>query len=138
MPTFCVMEIPFALIQFGASLLAIFALAGLAYWLKLGGKPKLASDVDVARAASEVEAGFVPIRIAIARGGAAALVRNEEGRIMVIKLHGNRFAGRVLTSAAQVREVVDAIEVDTGETQFGTVRLSVEKPGYWADAINRL
>lgn len=138
MPTFCVMEIPFALIQFGVSLLAIFALAGLAFWLKLGGKPKLASEVDVARAASEVEAGFVPIRIAIARGGAAALVRNEEGRIMVIKLHGNRFAGRILTPSARVREVVDAIEVDTGETQFGTVRLSVEKPGYWADAINRL
>ena len=57
------MEIPFALIQFGVSLLAIFALAGLAYWLKLGGKPKLASDVDAAPAASEVEAGFVPIRI---------------------------------------------------------------------------
>jgi hypothetical protein len=34
--------------------------------------------------------------------------------------------------------VVDAIEVDPREGQFGTVLLSVDKPGYWADAINRL
>ena len=132
------MKIPFALIQFGASLLAIFALAGLAYGLKLGGKPKLGSEDDVARAANEVEAGFVPVLIAISRAGDSALARDDAGRIMLIKRHGNQFAGRVLTSAAQVREVVDAIEIDPRETQFGTVRLSVEKPGYWADAINRL
>ncbi|MEP2735048.1 MAG: hypothetical protein ABJP34_02025 [Erythrobacter sp.] len=132
------MEIPFALIQFGVSLLAIFALAGLAYWLKLGGKPSLSSEDDVARAAGEVEAGFVPVHTAISRKGDAALAKDANGRIMLIKRHGNQFAGRVLISSARVREVVDAIEVDPRETQFGAVRLSVEKPGYWADAINRL
>ena len=132
------MEIPFALIQFGISLLAILAIYVLSRSLGLGAKPKLDSEDAVRRAANEVEDGFSPVRIAIARGGGAALARDGEGQIMLIKRHGNQFAGRILTASARVREVVDAIEVDPREGQFGTVRLSVEKPGYWADEINRL
>ena len=33
---------------------------------------------------------------------------------------------------------IEAVIVDTSETQFGTVRLSLEDASYWADAINRL
>ena len=57
---------------------------------------------------------------------------------MVIKRHGNKFAGRVLTNAASVREEVDALIVDPHETQFGRVRLTLSDAPYWADAINRL
>lgn len=126
------------LLQFFGSLIAIFALAGLAVLLKLGGRPKLSDPNCVALAAGEVVDGFEPVRSSIARDGAAALAKDEAGRIMVIKRHGNKFAGRVLTSAASVREEVDALIVDPHETQFGRVRLTLSDAPYWADAINRL
>ncbi len=132
------MELNPLIVQFGGSLIAILVLAGIAWWMKLGGKPGLSDEAAVARAAAEVEDGFEPVRISIARSGAAALARDENGRIMVIKRHGNRFAGRILTRSAGVREEVDGLVVDSGEPRFGAVRLSVNDAAYWADTINRL
>lgn len=125
-------------LQFAGSLLAILALFGLAKWLGLGGKPRLHSEADVAKATDEVVSGFLPKRVSIARDGSAALARNDQGQIMLIKRHGNRFAGRILTSSAQVREEVDGLVIDPKETQFGQVRLSLKDASTWADAINRL
>lgn len=132
------MEFNPQLAVFAGSLIAIFVLAGLARWLGLGGKPVLADDMAVYDAANEVEDGFDAQRISIARAGDAALAANSAGRIMVIRRHGNQFAGRVLTGAAKVREEVDGLVIDCGETTFGAVRLSLDDPAYWADAINRL
>lgn len=136
------MDINPMVLQFGGSLLAVLALAGLARLLRLGGTPALRDESAAARAASEVEDGFEAHRITLDRKGAAALLRDAEGRIMVIKRHGNRFAGRVLTGAASAREEVDALVVDPGPgidaTRFGTVRLALKDAASWADAINRL
>lgn len=132
------MEITSLLLQFGGSLIAILALYFLARALKLGGKPRLDNEAQVHRTAAEVEVGFDAQRIAISRDGTTALARDGAGRIMVIKRHGNRFAGRILTSAAKVREEVDALIVDPGEVRFGCIRLSIDNPANWADAINRL
>ncbi len=124
--------------EFGASLIAIFTLAGLAVWLRLGGNPVLRNKNAVSLAASEVEDGFETERVSIARGGQAALVRDPKGRIMVIKRHGNKFVGRTLTAAARCTEEVDALVVDAGDPHFGAVRLPLSDAPYWADAINRL
>ncbi len=132
------MEIPPLLLQFGGSLAAILVIYGLARLIGLGGKPRLSDDETVRLAASEVEDGFEAQRIAIGRDQKAALVKDDAGRMMIIKLHGNQFAGRILTNTAKVREEVDGLVVDCGETSFGTVRLSVTDPAIWADAINRL
>ena len=132
------MDIPPLVLQFGGSLVAILVVSGLVWALKLGGKPGLENALDVARAAGEVEDGFRPIRHSIARQRDAALAADAEGRIMLIKRHGNKFAGRVLTPAARVREEVDMLIVDPGEARFGSVRLSLGDAAYWADAINRL
>ena len=132
------MDLPPLLLQTIGSLVAIFALFGLAWMLRLGGAPLLTDDAAVRTAANEVEDGFEVERFAIARGEAAALVSDQNGRIIVIKRHGNRFAGRVLDSRSKVREEVDAIVVECGDTRFGAVRLSLEHPGAWVDAINRL
>lgn len=126
------------LLQFGASLIAVLALAGIAALLRLGGRARLNDEAEVASAMREVDDGFHARRCSIARGGQAAIARDPEGRIMVIKRHGNKFAGRVLTSAAYASEEVDALVVDCGETRFGSVRLALSDAPYWADAINRL
>ena len=132
------MQISPLLLQFGGSLIAIFALFLLARWLKLGGEPLLADDEAVRLAAGEIEDGFEAQRISITHNKTSALVRDAAGRIMVIRLHGNRFAGRVLDGHATVREEVDGLVVDPGEARFGVVRLTLDDPAYWADAINRL
>lgn len=132
------MEIHPLLVQSGASSLAILALYGLARFLGLGGKPTL-SDQDRLRAvADEVDSGFSIDQQAVDRSGTGALVKDAGGRIMVIKRHGNHFAGRILSKGAKVREEVDALVVDCGEARFGRVRLSIDNPASWADAINRL
>lgn len=122
--------------------MAILALAGLAWWLRLGGAPILDSDEAVRRAASEVEDGFVAVAVARDKGGLAAVARDEQGRIMVIRRHGNRFAGRRLDHRARATLSVDANEavlvVMPGEPLFGNVQLAVDDPQAWAAAINAL
>ena len=132
------MNIPPLLLQFLVSLIAILALYGLARALRLGGKPTLSDDTSVRFAAGEVEDGFVADKTAVSRRGEAALARDANGRIMLIKRHGNRFAGRILDENSRVHEEVDAIIVDPGDARFGSVRLSLNQPGIWVDAINRL
>ena len=126
------------IVQFGGSLIAILALAGLAVLLKLGGKPTLRNASDVSRAADEVHDGFEVIRSAISSEGKAALARSQSGQIILLKQHGNKFAGRLLAPSASVKEEVDALIVDPGEDQFGSVRLRLSDASYWADAITRL
>ena len=124
------------LVQTAGSLAAILALTGLAWWLKLGGDPRLDSEAAVARAAGEVEDGFAPV--SAATDGTAALARDGAGRIMVIKRHGNRFAGRILGPGAAARIEAARLIVDPGEARFGTVTLTLPDAQAWAAAINRL
>ena len=132
------MEIPPLLLQSAGSLVAIVALYGLARAMRLGGQTGLHDEAAVRQAAQEIEDGFDAQRVSIARDENAALAKDPSGRIMVIKRHGNRFAGRVLTPAAKAREEVDALVVDCGERNFGPVRLSINDSAAWADAIARL
>lgn len=130
------------LIQTACSLIAILAIAGLAWWMKLGGTPRLDSAEMVARMAGEVEDDFIPVATTCDGKGVSALARDAAGRIMVIRRHGNRFAGRVLGPGARARLPRDgdqtALEVDPGEPRFGKVCLALSDAQAWADAINRL
>ena len=126
------------LLQTAGSLVAILALAGLAWWLKLGGTPRLDSAEAVAKAAGEVEDGFTPSTTACDADGASALARDGAGRIMVIKRHGNRFAGRVLGPGAAAWVAGGQLEVVPGDPRFGTVFLTLTDAEAWADAINAL
>lgn len=132
------MEIPPLLLQFVGSLVAILALYWLARALKLGRQSSLGDEESVRFAAEEAQDGFAATRVAISRGGGAALASNAQGQIMLIKRHGTQLAGRILSSQAQVHEEVDAIIVECGDARFGKVRLSLETPSVWVDAINRL
>lgn len=134
------MDVPPLLIQTLGSLVAILVLAGLAALLKLGEAPRLAGEADVRRAAAEVSDGFEAVECAAARDGSAALACDAAGQNMLIKRHGNRFAGRILTAQASARLHGDALEVDCGERRFGTVLLELDDPAFWIakiDAIGR-
>ena len=130
------------LLQTAGSLVAILALVGLAWWMKLGGTPRLDSEEAVRRAAGEVEDDFTPAATTYDAEGASALARDAAGRIMVIKRHGNRFAGRILGPDAAARLWRDqgstGLEVDCGEARFGKVFLDLPDAQAWAVAINRV
>jgi hypothetical protein len=136
------MDLPPLVLQSLGSLAAILALAGLAWGLRLGGAPLLNDDDAVRRAAGEVEDGFAPVAMTRDAEGRAALARDEQGRIMVIKRHGNRFAGRVLTSSAKASLWQNlgqtALDVDCGEARFGRVFLDLSDADAWAASINAL
>lgn len=126
------------ILVFVGSLVAIIALAGLAALLKLGGKPVLVSESEAARVAGEVWDGFAPVAVALDREGSAALIRDGEGRIMLVKRHGNKFAGRILDARAGAQAAGGVIEVSPGEVRYGDVRLAIDEAASWAAAINRL
>jgi len=130
------------LLQFGGSLVAILALAGLARWLGLGGTPRLATAEDVRRIAGELVDGFACRRLSHDREGAAALVEDAAGRVMLIKRHGNRFAGRILGPEARARlqdgPGAAALVVDCGEPRFGKVILDLPDQVAWAQTINAI
>lgn len=132
------MSLPPLLIQSVGSLVAILALAALSYWMKLGGTPTLADEATLHRAVEEIADGSAVAHSAISRDGASALVRDSEGRIILIRRHGNRFAGRVLTAQAAAQANGNVLYVDCGERRFGNTRLELDEARAWENSINQL
>ncbi|MBX7482387.1 hypothetical protein K3174_07575 [Qipengyuania sp. 6D47A] len=129
---------PPALFQFLGSLMAIFALAGIAFWLKLGPAPRLV-DEDAARtAAAEAVSGFEAVAVGLDRDGRGALLRDGAGRVLLLRAHGVHFAGRVLSPASRAQRDGDTLLVDTAEKRYGAARLVLDDPSAWVDAIDAI
>lgn len=132
------MALPPILIETGGSLVAILALAGLAWWMKLGGAPLLQDEAAVHRAAGEISDGFEVAKYEISRDRTAAVVQDCSNQIMVIRRHGNRFVGRILGASAIAQANETTLEIDCGERTFGVVKLEIGDGSAWAEAINRV
>lgn len=128
-----------ALVQIGGSLVAILALAGIARWLQLGEDVRL-RDMDEARALAEAAVcGFDPVEIALDRAGIGALLRDAQGRVLLLKRHGARFAARLLSGHRDSRLDRNFLTVSTGDKRFGTVTLDLgAEAGVWAASLRRL
>lgn len=120
------------------SLVAILALAGLAHWLQLGRDPRIADEEDARRAADHAVDGFTPVRFGIDADGRGALLADEAGRLLLLKPHGNFFAGRLLGPSAGARREGEALVVSSGEKRFGAVTLTLAEPASWAAAVDKL
>ena len=129
---------PMDLLQLVGSLVAIIALAGLARWLGLGREPRLADEDAARRAAGEAVDGFEPLRYGLDRDGRGALTEDAEGRVLLLKPHGNFFAGRVLGPATSTTRTGDVLTLDSGERRFGSLTFALEDAAYWEETINRL
>ncbi len=128
-----------ALIQLGASLVAVLFIAWLARRMGLGADPRIA-DVDHAiRLAEEAEAGFDGVEAARDRAGFAAIVRNAEGRMMLVRAHGNHFAARPVDASVIGRLDKDFLTLTPPERTFGSVTLQLGKDaGMWASRMRSL
>lgn len=127
------------LIQLGASLVAVLFVAWLVGKMGLGGDPRIADDAHAIRLAEEAEAGFRGVEVARDRAGFAAIVRNGEGRQMLVRAHGNHFAARPIDAAVEGRLDKDFLTLTMPERTFGAVTLHLGKDaGMWASRMRDL
>nr|WP_208417782.1 hypothetical protein [Sphingopyxis panaciterrae] len=127
------------MIQTGASLAAVFFLAWLVGRMGLGADPRIADASHAIRLAEEAEAGFGGVEVARDRAGFAAIVRNAEGRMMLVRAHGNHFAARPVDRHVIGRLDKDFLTLTTPERTFGAVTLQLGKEaGMWASRMRTL
>ena len=126
-------------LQFGGSLAAVLALAWLAAKLRLGGDPRLRDPDEARRLADEAICGFDPDEIVLDRAGIGALLRDRQGRVMLIRRHGSRWVARLRDGHAGVRLNRNFLEIATGERNFGTITLDLgEQAQVWAGSLRRI
>ena len=127
------------LIQAGASLLAILALAWLARRLDLGADVRIRNEDEARQLAAEALCGFDAEDLALDRAGIGALLRDRMGRVMLLKRHGAHFAARLLDSHSQARLDRNFLTIGSGESTFGKVTLDLgDKAQVWASSLRRL
>lgn len=127
------------LAQIGASLAAILLLAWLCSWLQLGDDVRIAGENHARRLAAEALCGFAPSELALDRAGIGALLRDDSGRVMLLRRHGAHFAARLLDSHAFARLDRNLLTIGTGEKTFGTITLDLgDKAQVWASSLRRL
>ena len=127
------------LIQLGASLAAILLLALLSRWLGLGRDVRLRDEAEARQLAQAALCGFVPAELAIDRAGIGALLRDNQGRVMLLRRHGAHFAARLLDSHAFARLDRNFLTVGTGEARFGQITLDLgDQAAVWASSLRRL
>ena len=125
-----------ALIQLGASLVAVLFIAWLVGKIGLGSDPRIADAAHAIRLAEEAEAGFNGADVARDRAGFAAIVQNAEGRMMLVRAHGNFFAARPVDASVEGRLDKDFLTLTTPEKTFGAVTLQLGKDaGMWASRM---
>ena len=128
-----------ALIQLGASLIAVLFVAWLVGKMGLGADPRIADADHAIRLAEEAEAGFRGVEVARDRAGFAAIVQNAEGRMMLVRAHGNFFAARPVDARIVGRLDKDFLTLTTPERTFGAVTLQLGKDaGMWASRMRPL
>lgn len=127
------------LLQLGGSLLAILALGWLASKLQLGGDRRIRSEDEARALADEAVSGFEPVDIALDRAGYGALLRDAQGRILMLRRHGSHFAGRLIEKRPQARLDQNLLIIEAEDRPFGAVTLDLGKNAQiWAASLRRL
>lgn len=127
------------LLKLAGSVAAILFLAWFARWLNLGGDVRIRSEEQAREIADQVLCGFDPVDIAIDKAGIGALMRDAEGRHLLVRRHGAQFAGRLLDRHSDTRLDQNFLTVGTGEKTFGKVTLNLgPQAQYWAAGLRHL
>ena len=125
--------------QLGGSLLAILLLTWLTLRIGLGGDVRLRDEQEARVLANAAVFGFDPVDIALDRAGIGALLRDADGRVLLLRRHGVHFVGRLLSDHHGARLDRNFLTVATGETSFGSVTLDLGADAQaWAGSLRRL
>lgn len=128
-----------ALLKLAGSIVAILFLAWLARRLGLGGDVRIRSEAQARDIAEQIVCGFEPVDIAIDKAGIGALMRDAQGRHLLVRRHGAQFAGRLLDRHSDSRLDHNFLTVGTSEKAFGKVTLDLgPQAQYWASGLRHL
>lgn len=127
------------LAKLAASLIAILGVAWLARRMGLGGDIRI-RDVDHAKMlANEAVYGFEAVDVALDRAGIAALLKDAEGRQMLLRRHGAAWVGRLLDPTMETKLDQGFLTINTGEPGADKVTLNLgEAAQIWAAGMRRL
>jgi hypothetical protein len=127
------------LAKLGGSIMSILLLVQLAKHMGLGGDVRI-RDEDHARAlAEEAVCGFEPVDIILDRARVGALMKDAQGRHLLIRRHGSKFAGRLLDGHARSRLDQNFLTIGTGEYSFGKVTLNLGPDAQlWAAGLRHM
>jgi hypothetical protein len=127
------------LLKLAGSIAAILFIAWFARFLRLGGDVRIRSEEQAREIANETCCGFDPVEIAIDKAGIAALLRDAEGRHLLVRRHGVQWAGRLLDRHNDSRLDQNFLTVGTGEKTFGSVTLNLgSQASHWAAGLRHL
>lgn len=127
------------LLQLGGSVLGVLLLGWICWKLGLGADVRIGSEEEARRLASEALCGFEATDLALDRAGIGALLRDSQGRVMLLRRHGAMFASRLLDSHAFARLDRNFLTIGTGEETFGKVTLDLgDKAQIWASSLRHL
>jgi hypothetical protein len=127
------------LLKLGGAIAAILFIAWFARFLRLGGDVRIRSEEQAREIANETCCGFDPVEIAIDKAGIAALLRDAEGRHLLVRRHGVQWAGRLLDRHNDSRLDKNFLTVGTGEKTFGSVTLNLgSQASHWAAGLRNL
>ncbi len=121
------------------SLLATLFIAYLPRWMELGGDVRIRDEAHARALASEAVTGFRASEVIIDRAGIGALLKDKDGRQLLVRRHGAQFVGRLLTSSSNSRLDQNFLTIGTGEKSFGKVTLNLgDKAQHWASGLRHL
>ena len=127
------------LLKLAGSIAAILFIAWFARFLRLGGDVRIRSEEQAREIANETCCGFDPVEIAIDKAGIAALLRDADGRHLLVRRHGVQWAGRLLDRHNDSRLDQNFLTVGTGEKIFGSVTLNLgSQASHWAAGLRHL
>jgi hypothetical protein len=127
------------MIQLGVSLVAVLFMASIAWWMKLGGDVRIRNEEQARILADQAVCGFRPVAMSLDRAGIGALLRDIDGRQMLLRRNGAHFVGRLLDRNVVARLDRNFLTIGTGERTFGTITLDLGADAqYWASGLRHL
>jgi hypothetical protein len=128
-----------ALVQLALSLVAVLLIAAIARWMKLGGDVRIRDEDQARLLADQAVCGFNSCEVVVDRAGIGALLKDAEGRQMLIRRNGAHFVGRLLDRDVVARLDRNFLTIGTGERTFGKITLDLGKNAqYWAAGLRHL
>ena len=105
------------LFQLGLSVIFILFLAAFAWWLRLGSGIVLKDEAMARELAIAAECDFEPAEAILADDRTGALLSDMQGRVMLLRRQGAKFAGRMLDDACSA-DIADGRLVITVPDRF--------------------
>ncbi|MEQ1509853.1 MAG: hypothetical protein ABL909_05555 [Sphingopyxis sp.] len=122
--------------QIAASFLAILAIVWAARLMGLGGDVRIRDEAQARRLANEAVNGFVPVDVAVDRAGIGALLKDADGRHLLLRRHGVQFVGRLLDCHIEARLDRNFLTIGTGERLLPALTLDLgARAQIWAAGL---